>query len=86
MYLYKKVAKRNNVTYTLCQNNRNSRHSFVLCDFSRSKYAEAGILDGDIYEVVVAWVDNKTKSIEWNSDTESMIDKDVVRNSVVVLI
>jgi hypothetical protein len=86
MQVYQKIVKNKGITYYLCANQYNSKTYFILCDFSKSKYAESGVLNGDTYEVCVAWVDRKSKDITWKEDTENMIDKDIIRNAVVFMV
>lgn len=74
MHLYKKIAKHKNITYYLCQNKATSKGHFILADLSKI---------GKGYEEVVAWID-KSKNIEWNEEYEHLIDKQLIKNTVVI--
>lgn len=77
MYIYKKIQKHKNVTYYYCQNRANSKNACIIANLSK-----VNKLFGS--EEVVAWVSPKN-SIEWNDETESMVDKDIIKNFVVNL-
>ena len=81
MYLYKKISKHKNVIYYVTQNTASSKNMAIICDFSKSPYTDK--VD-NTYEQVVAWINNKTLAIEWEEETEHMIDKDIIKHFAII--
>jgi len=80
MYQYNKICKSKNVTYYVGLNTATSKQYCVLADFSKSKFKDK--VD-NYFEEVVAWIDRGSNSISWNEDTESYIDKDIIKHFAV---
>lgn len=77
MYLHNKIIKFSNIEYYLCKNTASSKNYFVMGYLKEGKEQ----IDSD----VLAWINGKTKSIEWNDDTMAF-NKEIIKNIAINLI
>lgn len=78
MHIYNKIGKHKNITYYTTQNKSNSRHCAIVADLSKLQL----FWTTNLREEVVAWVDNKTKSIEYTQQYQNIIDKQYIKNFI----
>lgn len=76
MYTYTKIAKHKNIIYYIGQATSKSKHYFIIADLHKLPNYST------YYEEVIAWID-KSKNITWNSETENIIDKNIIKNFVI---
>lgn len=82
MDTYKKIQKYKHVTYYYTQNKVNSANAVIIADLHKVPKAVEQL--DNYYEAIVAWVNLKSKKIEWNDETEAFIDKDIIRRYIVL--
>lgn len=73
--MFNKIAKHKKITYFSKQ--RDKKTYCIIADLHMIRNYE------NEYEACVAWVNIKSKSIEWNECFENVIDKNLIKNFIV---
>lgn len=81
MHIHYKIQKHKNVTYYFGLNQKNSKYGTIICDFEKVEKAKDRL--NNYSEAVVAWVNMKSKAIEWEEQAEEFIDKDFIKAYVI---